>query len=63
MPAAKNDFHNDQRITLRRPPEARTPELARRYAMLRDGMTAGEALHLLTVRACAVEGGERRSGS
>ena len=50
MPPAKSDFLNDQRITLSKPPDARTPELARRYSMLRDGMTVQEALQALTAR-------------
>lgn len=59
MPAAKTDFSNDQRITLRKPPDARTPELARRYAMLRDGMTVGEALQALTARGLRGRGRRR----
>jgi uncharacterized protein (DUF433 family) len=59
MPAAKGDFSNDQRITLRKPPDARTPELARRYAMLRNGMTVQEALQALTARGLRGRGRRR----
>ena len=50
MPAAKGDFFNDQRITLRNRPGPETPEMARRYDMLEDGMTVGEALQRFTWR-------------